>query len=237
MDTLPLYVPITFGLTVLLALYLFYRATRSSRVLLVLLGWSTLQSVLGLSGFYQAINPSPPRFPLLVLPAFLLVIVLMSTKRGQRFIDSLDLSFLTLLHVVRIPVEVVLFWLFVQGAVPQLMTFEGRNFDILSGLSAPVIYYFGFVRKSLPQTALLIWNIVCLGLVVNIAINGLLSAPTPLQQFAFDQPNIALAYFPFVLLPSVIVPMVIFAHLASIRQLLTSKTNKTSLSPSRQAVS
>jgi hypothetical protein len=77
---------------------------------------------------------------------------------------------------------------------------------------------------------------VCLGLVVNIAINGLLSAPTPLQQFAFDQPNIALAYFPFVLLPSVVVPMVIFAHLASIRQILTRKTNKTSLSTSRQAV-
>lgn len=24
------------------------------------------------------------------------------------------------------------------------MTFEGRNFDILSGLSAPLVYYFGF---------------------------------------------------------------------------------------------
>lgn len=233
MDTLPLYVPITFGLTVLLALYLFYRATRSSGILFLLLGWAALQSVLGLSGFYLAINPSPPRFPLLVLPAFLLVIVLMSTKRGQRFIDGLDLSLLTLLHVIRIPVEIVLFWLFIHGAIPQLMTFEGRNFDILAGLSAPVIYYLGFVRKSLSNTVLLIWNIVCLGLVVNIAINGLLSAPTPLQQFAFDQPNIALAYFPFVLLPSLVVPMVILAHLASIRQILIAKS---SLSASHQVV-
>ncbi len=221
MDTLPFYVPTTFGLTVLLTLYFFYRANSSFRVLSLLLSWVTLQSILGLSGFYLAINPSPPRFPLLVLPALFLVIVLMSTKPGQRFIDGLDLRFLTLLHVVRIPVEVVLFWLFLHGTIPQLMTFEGRNFDILAGLSAPVIYYLGFVRKRLSKTVLLIWNIVCLGLVINIAINGLLSAPTPLQQFAFDQPNIALAYFPFVLLPSVVVPMVILAHLASIRQVIS----------------
>ena len=220
MQTLPLYVPVTFGLTVLLALYLFSRATQSRTALLVLLGWAAFQTGLGLAGFYQAINPTPPRFPLLVLPPLLLVIGMMSTKRGQRFIDGLDLRLLTLFHIVRIPVEVVLFWLFVQGAVPQLMTFEGRNFDILSGLSAPVLYYVGFVGNRPKRMALLIWNIVCLGLVVNIAVNGLLSAPTPLQQFAFDQPNIALGYFPFVLLPSLLVPMVIFAHLASIRRLV-----------------
>lgn len=225
MENLPLYVPITFGLTVLLALYLFYRATQSASVGLILLGWIAVQTALGLSGFYQVVNPTPPRFPLLLLPPLLTIITVMSTKRGQRLIDGLDLRLLTLFHVVRLPVEVVLFWLFVQGAVPQLMTFEGRNYDILSGLSAPVVYYFGFVRKRLSRTALIIWNVVCLGLVVNVAINGLLSARTPFQQFAFEQPNIALAHFPFVLLPALLVPMVIFAHLAAIRQLRTLKTN------------
>ncbi|MBO0929937.1 hypothetical protein [Fibrella aquatilis] len=218
MQQLPLYVPIVFGLTMLLALYLFHRATQSQTALWLLLGWGALQTALGLTGFYQVINPAPPRFPLLVLPPLLLVVGVLSTKRGQRFIDGLDLRLLTLFHVVRVPVEAVLFWLFMQGAVPQLMTFEGRNFDILSGLSAPVLYYVGFAGNRPKQTILLIWNVVCLGLVINIAVNGLLSAPTPLQQFAFDQPNIALAYFPFVLLPSLVVPMVIFAHLAAIRR-------------------
>lgn len=225
MENLPLYVPITFGLTVLLALYLFYRATQSASVGLILLGWIAVQTALGLSGFYQVVNPTPPRFPLLLLPPLLTIITVMSTKRGQRLIDGLNLRLLTLFHVVRLPVEVVLFWLFVQGAVPQLMTFEGRNYDILSGLSAPVVYYVGFVRKRLSRTALIIWNVMCLGLVLNIAINGLLSARTPFQQFAFEQPNIALAHFPFVLLPTLLVPMVIFAHLAAIRQLRTLKTS------------
>ena len=58
-----------------------------------------------------------------------------------------------------------------------------------------------------------------LGLLLFIVFNGLLSAPTTLQQFAFDQPNIALAYFPYVLLPALIVPLVLFGHFVSIRQL------------------
>jgi hypothetical protein len=41
----------------------------------------------------------------------------------------------------------------------------------------------------------------------------------PFQQFAFDQPNIAVLYFPFIWLPSCVVPLVLLSHLAAIRQL------------------
>ncbi len=44
------------------------------------------------------------------------------------------------------------------------MTFEGRNWDTLSGLSAPLVYYAVFRWKKLGRTALLGWNIPCLGL-------------------------------------------------------------------------
>ena len=57
-------------------------------------------------------------------------------------------------------------------------------------------------------------------LLANIVINAILSSPFPLQQFAFDQPNIAILYFPFSWLPTFVVPVVLFCHLASIRQLL-----------------
>lgn len=100
------------------------------------------------------------------------------------------------------------------------MTFTGRNFDILAGLSAPFIYYFGYVRQKLNRPILILWNIVSLGLLVNIVVNALLSAPSPIQQFAFDQPNTAILYFPLSLLPTFIVPVVLFAHVVSLRQLL-----------------
>jgi hypothetical protein len=162
----------------------------------------------------------PPRIALMVVPPLFLIALLFVSVKGRRFIDGLDIKFLTLLHIVRIPVEVVLFWLFLGKLVPQLMTFEGRNFDIIAGITAPFIYYFGFIKKLLHKNLLLGWNIICLALLINIVFNAALSAPSVVQQFAFDQPNIAILYFPFNLLPSVIVPLVLFSHLAAIRQLL-----------------
>ncbi len=142
------------------------------------------------------------------------------TSWGKKFIDRLDLRFLTLLHSVRILVELVLFWLFVHGAVPELMTFEGRNFDIIAGITAPLIYVLAFKKHEINKKLLLVWNLISLLLLLNIEINAALSAPLPFQQFAFDQPNVAILYFPFVWLPSCIVPLVLLSHLAAIRQMI-----------------
>ncbi|WP_020604196.1 hypothetical protein [Spirosoma spitsbergense] len=232
MAQLPLYIYLVFGLTVLVSVWLFYRATPHTRPFLAgLLIWIIIQSVLGLSGFYTAVDPAPPRFPFLLLPPVLTIVTLFNTTTGKRFVDSLDGKRLTLFHVIRIPVELVLFWLFTHRAIPELMTFEGRNFDILSGLTAPLVYYWGFAKGRVHKSLLLAWNFICLALVVNVAINGLLAAPTPFQQFAFGQPNIAIGYFPFNLLPACLVPLVVLAHLASIRQLLATKPIARTLMP------
>jgi hypothetical protein len=103
------------------------------------------------------------------------------------------------------------------------MTFEGANFDILSGLSAPLIYYFGFVEKRLGKPVLIAWNIVCILLLLNVVRIAALSLPARFHQFGFEQPNIAVGYFPFLLLPSCLVPLVLFSNLAAIRQLMTKK--------------
>jgi len=227
MENLPAYISLVFGLTTILTVGLFYRATSNSRkTLLILLAWLTLQAFIGLSGFYTVTDTLPPRFLLLVLPPLFFIIGLFATTKGRQYIDNLDTKTLTVLHIIRIPVELVLFWLFIHQAVPQLMTFEGRNFDILSGLTAPVIFYFAYIRKQLDRKVLLIWNFICLGLLINIVVNGVLSAPFPFQRFAFDQPNIALFHFPFVWLPCCIVPLVLLSHLATIRQLLNDGQKK-----------
>ncbi len=221
MENLPLYIPLLFALATLLAVYFFYKAAHHSKTgLIILLAWMALQACIALTGFYTNTQTNPPRFLLLAGPAVLFIIFLFATKTGRTFIDSLDLTYLTLLHTVRIPVELVLFALYLHNAVPRLMTFEGRNFDILSGISALFIYYFGFVKKQLGKNVLLVWNIICLGLLLNVVINAVLSVPTTFQQFAFDHPNIAVLYFPFTWLPAVVVPLVLFSHLAAIRMRL-----------------
>jgi len=98
------------------------------------------------------------------------------------------------------------------------MTFEGRNFDIIMGITAPVIGLL-LINRKLNTKVLFVWNIVGLLLVSFILFNGLLSAEVPFQQFAFDQPNRAVAYFPFVLLPATVVPIVIWTHISDIIKL------------------
>ena len=225
MENLPIYISILFGLITLLTVGLFYKATnRSILSLVILLTWLVIQAVIALTNFYTVTDTIPPRFLLLVMPPILFIILLFATNKGRIFIDSLDIKALTLLHIVRVPVEIVLFRLFIYIMIPELMTFEGRNFDVISGISAPLIYYFGFVQKQLSNKIIIIWNVLCLMLLFNIVINAVFSAPFPFQKFAFDQPNIAILYFPFNWLPSCVVPIVLFSHILVIRQLLKVKT-------------
>ncbi len=234
-DYLPVYISITFALTTFATLFLFvwtirrssstHTQQKSTILFIALLLWLIVQAVLSWSDVYKPdIYSFPPKIFLFgILPALIVILSLFSTAAGRVFIDSLPLLNLTYLHIVRIPVEIVLYWLFLEHSIPELMTFEGRNFDILAGLTAPFIAYFGFIKQKLSHRMVLSWNIVCLGLLLNIVVNAFFSTPSPMQQFAFDQPNIAILYFPFSWLPTFVVPIVLLSHLVSIRRQLSSE--------------
>lgn len=234
---LPGCISLVFGIALVATLLLFDRAIRSSLVVpaagksfAVLLwlevGWLVLQGALALWPVYsENLEKSPPMlFRLGLLPALLVIAGVFFTRRGRAFVDRLSLQRLTLVSLVRIPVELALFGLYLQGSVPQLMTFEGGNLDILSGLSAPLVVWLVFRKEErIHRKLLLSWNVVCLGLLVNIVSRALLSAPFPFQKLAFEQPNVAILSFPYIWLPTFIVPVVLFSHLASLRQLMRSE--------------
>ena len=212
-----------FGLTTALTVWFLYRAAPGSRLIvsgLVALGLA--QGAVAATGFFTDTTTLPPRLLLLIGPPLLGLALLLATARGRQHLSGLRLPVLTLLHVVRVPVELVLLALYRAGTVPRLMTFEGRNFDILAGLTAPLVYYLAFRKKAMGRKGLIVWNVVCLILLLNIVGNAILAAPYPFQQFAFEQPNVAVLHFPFVWLPGVVVPVVLLAHLAALRKLLTS---------------
>lgn len=190
-------------------------------VLAAIMIWLTLQGFLSFMGVYSTdLDLLPPKIVAFgILPAVVGILIAFNTRNGRAIIDTLPLINLTYIHVVRLPVELVLYWLFLRGSIPVLMTFNGLNFDIVIGISAPFIAYFANGRPKV----LLWWNFVSLLFLANIVLIALLSAPTPLQQLAFNQPNIAVLYFPFSWLPTFIVPVILFSHLASIRILLKSK--------------
>ncbi|WP_196888904.1 hypothetical protein [Aureivirga sp. CE67] len=216
---LPIFVQVLFFLCILYTFFIFYKASKSKAAIYFLFAWGAIQTVVSLNGFYLNTEVIPPRFLLVLFPPLLFQFIILIHPIFKKFRNSLNLKTLTLIHIVRIPVEFVLYFLFLEKYVPEIMTFSGRNFDILPGLTAPFIYYFGFIKKKLSKKFIFGWNIISLGFLVFIISNAILSAPSPFQLFGFNQPNIALLYFPIVLLPSVIVSVVLFSHFVTIKRL------------------
>lgn len=187
------------------------------------------QSGAAFSGFYLQSQTLPPRFILAVLPSLLIIAALFFLKKGKDFLNGLDLRFLLMIHFLRIPVEWCLYDLYQQAMIPEIMTFEGRNFDILIGITAIIIYLITYTFKRYNRVLLITWNIIGMIFLLNIVVHAILSVQSPIQQFGFDQPNRAVLEYPFVLLPSVVVPLVMLSHLATLRNLILNSNSNAPL--------
>lgn len=227
MENLPWFVPTLFCATVLLGVWLFSKATHYSKIFMAFIfAVIIIQSLLGFSGFYNNLETMTNRFPLLVLPTLIPLFSLFFIKKGKEFIENLDIKWVTIYNIIRVFVEICLFYLFVYKTIPQAMTFEGRNFDIFSGITAPIVLYFGFINKKLSNTVLIAWNIICILLLLSVVSSAVLSLPARYQNFGFETPNIAIGYFPFLLLPSILVPLALFANATSIYKIIKNKLDK-----------
>ncbi len=194
-----------------------YKGTKYQWITGVAAGlWLTLTGYMAYSGFFTEYHVVPPRMLFGVVPPLLLIIGLLTVRKARLFLIQIPLFTLTYLHLVRIPVEIVLWWLHRQGLVPATMTFEGANWDILSGISAPFVAHFLSENNAKHRPLIILWNILALGLLFNVVGRGILSAPYVTQLFAFDQPNIGVTIFPFIWLPVFIVPLVLMSHLVSL---------------------
>ncbi len=234
MDDLPSYISLVFLAITLATLgFVFYaiREVKSKQakslsitVLSALLGWLAFTGYLAHMGFYREFDAIPPRLFFAIGPANLVIIALLLIKRSREYLKKIPISILTYLHIIRVPVEMVLWWLALENALPMMLTFEGINYDILSGATAPFVAIFLVSEKRHNRLGAILWNLVALALLFNIVGHAILSAPTPFQQFNFDNPVMAPFYLPYIWLPAFIVPAVFFSHLVSLVQLIAKKS-------------
>lgn len=221
METISPVTELLFIVTTVFSIWLFHRATGGrGLVLIALLLLAAVYAVIAKMGYFTQHLQVPPAIVFVPATSVLVFLLFFFSKSGGQLLNQANLKSLTLLHVVRIPVELVLYLLYQGKTVPELMTFAGSNPDIISGITAPIALLLFWRKGQLNKVGLLIWNVACLALLANIVLRAALSVPTPLQQFGFEQPNIAILYYPYVWLPGIVVPVVFAAHVASIRQLI-----------------
>jgi hypothetical protein len=96
------------------------------------------------------------------------------------------------------------------------MTFEGRNWDLLTGLTALPMAWL-VARKKAPKWLIYVWNSMGLALLLNVMVIAALSMPTPLRHFHNEPANTFVTYFPYVWLPTYLVQVAWLSHLLIFR--------------------
>ncbi len=218
---LPLYISISFVVLAIYAVFIFSKSNNlKPSTLPIVLGWSIFICVLSYLGVYHyQEGDSLSRFGLVLIPIIIFIIYLL---RDKSFYKDRDFRWSTAVHMVRLPVELLLYQLAIREWLPMEMTYEGWNFDIIPGITSIIlVIYMNY--KEVNRKLLLAWNIMGLFLILFILTNGFLSQELLYQKFGYSVANKGIAYSPIILLAGVIVPIVIYTHISDIILLVKCK--------------
>ncbi len=162
----------------------------------------------------------PPPLLLLVPFGVVLATVLGLSSFGWRLAHGLPLWILVGFQAFRLPLELLMSAAADAGLMPVQMSFHGYNFDVVSGLTALPLAI--LLLDGEPHRRLVcLWNIVGLGLFLNVVVIAIASLP-PFHAFGTgpQQLNTWITHFPYIWLPCVLVPAALLGHLVLMRRLL-----------------
>jgi hypothetical protein len=194
-------------------------------------GWSTTMTIavlfitlvipalLARAGVLDRYTPPPPPALLLLLGQTILTVVIIISSRGTALASHLALGAVVLLQSFRIGVEVLLHRLYLEGVVPVQMTWSGRNFDVVTGITGLILGALLVRGRILPRGVVLGWNILGLVLLLNIVGVAALSTPVPFRVFTEGPPNLLPSTLPWIWLPSFLVQVALGSHLLVFRML------------------
>ncbi len=184
---------------------------------LLLTGWLAYVSAISFTGILKT-TALPPRIPLLlILPCFAFVFWFFRSTRLRAVIAATPGHWLVYAQSFRIVVELSLHALYLKGLLPRAATFEGYNFEIVIGITALVVGYLGFTRKTLPRTIIVLWN--CAGLLTLAIVVFLILSHVYFPQIYTNPAPVSIndfGSFPYTLLAGFLMPLAVFMHVFSL---------------------
>lgn len=194
-------------------------AWRRTRVGIGLAIWLGLLAVLAQEGFFLEFNSMPPRVALALLLPLFAGLLMLPTHGTRHFLAVTPPERLIYVQSFRIVMELILWALYQQGRVPALITFEGRNVDILVGITAIPVGWMVLVRRAWPVWVAQVWNVAGIMILGNVVAHAFLAAPTPFRAFITNPSTALLGTFPYIWLPGFLVPFAFWLHAGSLVQL------------------
>jgi hypothetical protein len=136
-----------------------------------------------------------------------------------RWLSLMPLPALIAFQGFRLPLELVLHLWVAQGVIPATMTWSGRNWDIVSGVTALFLAPLSRNSKQWAWVA----NLIGVTLLVNVMRVAILSSPVSFGWAVV--PKLELIYHvPYALIVPVCIGGALIGHLALTRALLRPKT-------------
>lgn len=146
--------------------------------------------------------------------------VLALSPLGRRMALGLPLHTLVGFQLFRLPLELVLHRWYMEGVLPVQMTYEGDNFDVLTGLLALLMTPLVYLGK-LGRRAVWAFNLIGAALLVNVATIAVRSSPVPLRTYMQEPPLLLALHAPYTWIVPVCVAGALFGHLIAFRRLLS----------------
>lgn len=195
-----------------------------ARHLLIALGaaiaWMGVWFVVARSGALLRFDHRPPPMLLMMVATLAAGLALGLSPLGGRLARGLPLAALVGFQAFRLPLELVMHRAARAGVMPVQMSFEGYNFDIVTGASALVVAGLLLAGRA-PRALVVTWNVV--GIALLATIGAIAVASTPLIHAFGTSPralNTWVGEAPFVWLPTVFVACALAGHIVVTRRLL-----------------
>jgi hypothetical protein len=185
----------------------------------LLLTWFFTALWLTRSGFFRGSSSRIPTIQYGVLiPIIVGLALFWRWPALRRVVESIPQQWLVGVQVYR-ALGLIFLVLYAAGRLPGLFALPAGIGDVLVGLFAPVVGI-AYARRSRNVAGLVLaWNLFGIGDLIVALSTGFLTSPSPLQKFAFDQPNQLITAFPLAVVPAFLVPMSILLHFASLWKL------------------
>lgn len=205
------------------------RTRRATLVAIVLtVTWMEATWMAAANGVLREWNRTPPPFALFVLAILAIALAIAYSPYGRRLAATLPVWLLVLVQSFRFPLELAMHGMYEHGVMPVQMSYSGRNFDIVTGITAVVVARLAASGRAGPRLVLA-WNVLGLLLLTNVVTVAILSTP-PIGYFGRERLNVWVTYPPYVWLPAVMVLAALAGHLLVFRAL---RLQHAARSPSR----
>jgi hypothetical protein len=181
-------------------------------------GVVAIETLLATSGALARFDAKPPAFVPFMVGCVALAAAIAYGPLGRLLAAHTSLAALVGFQAVRVLAEAVIFAAVREGRAPVQMSFEGLQFDIVTGVTALPV---ALVLRRHPDARrpARAFTFMGLGFLVVIVVIASLSMPTPFRRFLNEPSNAWVTTFPYVFLPGILVVAAIAGHLITLRKL------------------